>query len=100
MSELAPEVDVRTTYNRRTRRFTIKAATKADNPERLGVLLGDWAHNLRSALDHLMWQLVILYGGTPNRRTQFPIFQRKRDYDKRAPAMIGGTIIPTYLRPS
>jgi hypothetical protein len=47
-------------------------------PPRLGVLLGDVLHNLRSALDHLMWQVTVLDGGTPNRSTQFPIIRKSK----------------------
>ncbi len=35
--------------------------------------LGEVLYNLRSALDHLAWQLVELDNGTPNEQTQFPI---------------------------
>jgi hypothetical protein len=45
-------------------------------PERLGVILGDVLHNVRSALDHLVWQLVLLNGGEPKggaRGNAFPI---------------------------
>jgi hypothetical protein len=38
------------------------------------VIVGDYVHNLRSALDHLAWQLVLVSGGTPGTRTAFPIF--------------------------
>lgn len=37
-----------------------------------------------------MWQLVIMRGGKPSRRTQFPIFERRAAYRARAPAMIRG----------
>jgi hypothetical protein len=46
-------------------------------PEDLPAIVGDVAHNLRSALDHLAWQLVLLHGGTPTRRTRFPLMQRR-----------------------
>ena len=40
----------------------------------LAVLLGDAIHNLRSALDHLLWQLVVLDSGKDGTtETQFPI---------------------------
>lgn len=39
----------------------------------LSVVVGDVIHNMRSALDHLAWQLVILDGGQPTEATQFPI---------------------------
>jgi hypothetical protein len=42
-------------------------------PPEWGLLVGDFAHNARSALDQLAWQLVLESGGTPSKRTQFPI---------------------------
>lgn len=49
----------------------------ADNPPSpdatWALIIGDCVHNLRSALDHLAWQLVILAGNTPTEQTQFPI---------------------------
>ena len=42
-------------------------------PLRFGVMLGDCVHNLRSALDHLMWQVTLLDGNVPGDATQFPI---------------------------
>jgi hypothetical protein len=49
------------------------------NPE-WGLILGDMAHNLRSALDHLVWQLVILNGEKPSRQNQFPIIGVEKEY--------------------
>ena len=43
-------------------------------PVRLGVLIGDVAHNLRSSLDHLAWQLALVQTRTPRQSTEFPIF--------------------------
>jgi hypothetical protein len=37
------------------------------------VILGDCVHNLRSCLDHLIWQVTLLDGGTPDGDTQYPI---------------------------
>jgi hypothetical protein len=53
--------------------------------------VGDIVHNLRSALDHLAWQLVILDGGTPDENTQFPI--RDSPFNKR------GQWVRPQLRP-
>lgn len=39
--------------------------------EELGVLIGDCLHDLRSALDHIVWQLVESNGKRPSRRVQF-----------------------------
>lgn len=39
----------------------------------VAAIVGDVVHNLRSALDHIAWQLVLLDGGQPDERTVFPI---------------------------
>ena len=43
-------------------------------PLPVGVILGDAIHNLRSALDHTLCQLVALHGGEADTGNQFPIF--------------------------
>jgi len=50
-------------------------------PLRLGVILGDLVHNVRSALDHLVWQLVLLNGETPSRANAFPIASTEGDWE-------------------
>jgi hypothetical protein len=45
------------------------------------VIVGDCLHNLRSALDYLAYQLVLVSGNKPNESTQFPI--RKSSYGAR-----------------
>ncbi len=54
--------------------------------------VGDVVHNLRSALDHLAWQLVILDGAKPDEKTLFPV--RKSAVSKT------GQSAPTQLRPA
>lgn len=39
----------------------------------LSVIIGDCLHNMRSSLDHLIWQLVINNGRRPSKANQFPI---------------------------
>jgi len=51
-----------------------------DSPVRLGVVLGDFVQNLRSALDHLVWQLVLAQGGKPQRSNTFPIYRAQEDF--------------------
>jgi hypothetical protein len=51
-------------------------------PLRIGILLGDAVHNLRAALDHTVWQLVLLRGGKPNSGNQFPIYTYVPSADK------------------
>ena len=55
--------------------------TRRPNYVAWSVLLGDFLHNLRSALDHLVWQLVLVSGErTPDRRNQFPIALQEEHY--------------------
>lgn len=41
----------------------------------IAAITGDIVHNLRSALDHLAWQLVVLDNGQPTRDTMFPLHE-------------------------
>jgi hypothetical protein len=79
-------------YDNETGRHEIRVRKLADPPLRLGLLAGDVIHNYRAALDHLVYQ-VAGHGprGESGRgdRTQFPIFDRKRDFDSH---------IATYLK--
>ena len=65
--------------NTRERVVHLKILREPKNPE-WGLLLGDMVHNLRSALDHLVWQLVLLNGEAPRRQNQFPIIGTKNEY--------------------
>lgn len=49
-------------------------------PLRLGAILGDYLQNLRSALDNLVTQLILLNGKPLPRRTGFPVFDTERSY--------------------
>jgi hypothetical protein len=56
------------------------------NWERWGLLLGDYFHNLRSALDHVLWQLRVPDAPADDTVTQFPIFdsfEGFRDHGRR-----------------
>lgn len=64
---------------------------REEPPPRFGVILGDVLHNLRSALDHLIWQVTLLDGGKPDSRTQFPIVREsKAEFDRVAQRCIPG----------
>lgn len=52
--------------------LVFKAITKSEPPIELSLTLGDAVHNARTALDHLVWQLVIANGGTPGKDTCWP----------------------------
>jgi hypothetical protein len=53
--------------------FLVRPDFVAEPPHSLGVGIGDVVHNLRSALDHLVWQLSLGQTAKPSRQTQFPI---------------------------
>lgn len=44
------------------------------------LISGDYAHNLRSALDHLAWELVKVSGAKPGAWTSFPTYGNKDDF--------------------
>jgi len=49
-------------------------------PAEIGLIIGDAVHNLRSALDHLAFQLVLANGKTPVTTTEFPISDPAKQY--------------------
>lgn len=49
-------------------------------PDEIGLIAGDAIHCLRSALDHLAYQLVLANGETPSVNTCFPVFRSQSAY--------------------
>lgn len=51
---------------------------------RVSVIAGEVVHDLRSALDHLAWELVLSHSGTPTqrdaRKVQFPIRKKRQEW--------------------
>lgn len=47
-------------------------------PVEISLLIGDCLYNLRSALDYLVWQLVLAEGNTPTRANAFPIGETEK----------------------
>lgn len=60
-------------------------------PMRWGALIGDAIHNLRSALDLLVWQLVLHNGSTPGKKNSFPVFDHENDFLSGYAAQLNGT---------
>jgi len=52
-------------------------------PIAIQLIAGDIAHNLRSALDHLVWQLVEAGGGRPNGFTALPVCKDTEHFQSR-----------------
>ena len=67
-----------------TRGYIVRIAGSPRPPESLPLLIGDCVHNLRSALDHLMWQLVVANHKKPSNKTQFPVSVDSDDFWRRA----------------
>lgn len=64
---------------------------REEPPLGFGVILGDCVHNLRSCLDHVVWQVTRLDGGTPTKDTQFPIASKsERQFESIAAQRIPG----------
>lgn len=62
--------------------YVVRAYVREEPPLLLGAILGDFVHNLRSALDHLVWQIVLGLGKEPGRWTCFPIYDDSDDFRK------------------
>jgi hypothetical protein len=62
-------------YIRRDGPWYVIIAGPIPQPDiRFSIIAGDIIHNLRSTLDHLVWQLVLRDGQEPTDRNQFPIY--------------------------
>lgn len=51
-------------------------------PEQISLIGGDAVQNLRASLDYIAHQLVAANGGTPSKRTSFPIFESRTLYNQ------------------
>lgn len=60
--------------NTETHTYRIKMIRRGRVPRKFSIIAGEAIHQLRSSLDHLVSQLVILNGKTPTRWHAFPIF--------------------------
>ena len=59
-------------------------------PVEWSVIIGETLYNMRSALDHLIWQLVLTNGQTPGRHNEFPIAIDDRHWQKDKDRMLKG----------
>ena len=51
-------------------------------PVRWSILIGEILYNLRSALDHMVWQLVLNNEQTPGRHNEFPIAKNHQHWQQ------------------
>jgi hypothetical protein len=71
--EITPQTNPQTGQNQV--RLSIKAPVSA----RAALIAADVIHNLRQALDHLVWQLALLTNPRPDIHVEFPIFISRDD---------------------
>ena len=66
----------------------------SEPPLQWSVLIGDIAHNLRSSLDGLVWQLVLWNGQQPGgmRSLAFPVYRTPESYAQRGAGTIHGRV--------
>ena len=70
-----------------TREHFVEALLPSDLFIRYGGLIGEVVHQLRSSLDHVVWELV---PEPKEGRTGLPVFRQKKRYEERGLAMIEG----------
>jgi hypothetical protein len=63
-------------------------------PVRWAVVVGEVASNLRTALDHVVWELVRANKQTGDTRTEFPVFWSAKEYKANGVRKIKGTVAP------
>lgn len=59
-------------------------------PPDIGIVLGDFVHNLRCAFDHVMWALalsIVTPPDVPNDKIQFPIFDNPKSFYPTRPSL-------------
>jgi hypothetical protein len=61
--------------------YDVKVERLPELPSRIGAIIGDVLHNLRSALDHLVWQLAIFNGvRKPRQGTAYVMADSAKDF--------------------
>lgn len=67
---------------------------REEPPPELGAVFGDYLHNMRTALDNLVWQLVLLDGGAPDDETMFPVASDLHGFKSQAGKKLRGMTRP------
>lgn len=83
-----PLLGVQADYDPRRHGFSVRATAIAPVPSHWGLMLGDVAHNYRSALDHIAWAVVCRGRKPPtvlpeskHRAVQFPIADERAAFN-------------------
>lgn len=76
-------------FDAQERTYIYRVKIQRDVPLGIRVLTGEVLGQLRSALDHLAWQLALLNGPIPAESTEFPIFRDESPYRSQRVRKIG-----------
>ena len=63
---------------------------RSEIPHDFSCIIGDAVHNLRSALDHLIWQLAVVSKANPGRQHEFPIRKTRSEYKAKLSRVVQG----------
>ncbi|MCH7916033.1 MAG: hypothetical protein IH856_23845 [Deltaproteobacteria bacterium] len=74
-----------------TEQIQIRVRFAKHLPETLSLIIGDAAHNLRSALDHLIWEAVGLDGGTQDKHLKFPSGDNRVNFESSCKGIVGAS---------
>jgi hypothetical protein len=74
--------DLTSHTDQETGRVSIRAKAREHPPPRIGIILGDCVHSLRSALEYVAWQLVLANDNTPTNETGFPVLPKRPKSDE------------------
>jgi hypothetical protein len=70
--------------------YVFRVQVRRQPPVRIGVVLGDYIHQLRSSLDHFLWQLACWHlGKRPRSHLMFPIKTSMREIDRSIGHLVG-----------
>ena len=67
-----------------SKEFIFKVAIVEELPVNVRIFAGEVLTHLRSALDHLAWQLALTTTQTPNKSTEFPVYLSEDEFKKSA----------------
>ncbi len=75
----------------------LRARRTFEVPRRLGLLAGDAVHNIRSALDHVVYELATIGSGR-GRSTSWPVFLTRDEYRRQERRLLEGVSDPYRRR--
>jgi hypothetical protein len=92
--EIASPEYLGTDIQRDGRDVVVRLTVKGSTPSRIGCIVGDVVHNLRTALDYLAYLAIEWNGGTPTRQTQFPVCSIEARFSEIVKSQLAGAPTP------